>query len=47
MQYLALDIASNSYYSWASDVVREADIEVSPVLGTWSSVGFGISPPSE
>lgn len=46
MAYLDPDVASNYYYSWASDALREADIEVSPVLGTWSSVGFGISPPS-
>lgn len=47
MQYLDLNIATDYYYSWASDVLRTTDIEVSPALGTWSSVGFGISPPPE
>lgn len=47
MKYLDLNVASNYYYTWASDVLRVANIEVSPELGTWSSAGFGISPPSE
>jgi parvulin-like peptidyl-prolyl isomerase len=47
MQYLDLNIATDYYYTWASDVLRTTDIEVSPALGTWSSVGFGISPPPE
>jgi parvulin-like peptidyl-prolyl isomerase len=47
MQYLDLNVASNYYYTWASDLIRAADIEVSPELGTWSSAGFGITPPSE
>ncbi len=36
----------NAVYSgWTSDALREADISVSPVLGRWSSAGFGIQPP--
>ncbi|MDJ0953116.1 MAG: hypothetical protein QNJ81_05515 [Acidimicrobiia bacterium] len=34
-----------TYSGWTSDVLREADISVSPVLGRWSSAGFGIEPP--
>jgi len=47
MDYIALDVASARYSSWASTAVATADVEVSPVLGTWSSAGFGISPPSQ
>jgi foldase protein PrsA len=47
MRYLDLNIATDYYYSWASDVLRTTDIEVSPALGTWSSVGFGITPPPQ
>ncbi len=47
MDFIALDVASARYSSWASNAVATADIEVSPVLGTWSSAGFGISPPPQ
>lgn len=47
MVYIDLTVAGNYYYSWASDVLRVTDIEVNRALGTWSSVGFGISPPPE
>lgn len=47
MEYLELGVASTLYSGWASEVVRNADVSVSPVLGRWSSAGFGISPPTE
>lgn len=30
---------------WASDALRDADIEVASPVGRWSSSGFGIAPP--
>jgi parvulin-like peptidyl-prolyl isomerase len=45
MKYLDLKTASDYYFTWASDELRAADIEVTPALGTWSAAGFGISPP--
>ena len=47
MDYIDLNLASSYYSAWASESVRLADVEVSPELGTWSSAGFGIAPPSE
>ncbi|MGA9594641.1 MAG: hypothetical protein WBV06_00675 [Acidimicrobiia bacterium] len=45
MKYLDLAAARDAYLTWASDEVRAANVSVTPELGTWSAVGFGISPP--
>ncbi len=34
-----------AYSGWTSDALRDADVSVSPTLGRWSSIGFGIEPP--
>lgn len=42
-----LDPAAQStfFQAWASDALREAEIEVASLIGRWSSAGFGIAPP--
>ena len=47
MAYLDLGVASTVYSGWASETVRMADVSLTPTLGSWSGVGFGISPPTE
>ena len=46
MEYVDLSVASTIWAGWSSQVVAEADVEVSPQLGTWSAAGLGIVPPS-
>lgn len=48
MDYIELGTARTYYASWASDMARDAEIEINPEVGKgWSSAGFGIVPPGE
>jgi parvulin-like peptidyl-prolyl isomerase len=47
MEYFDPDFISALYTPWLNDVVRAANIDVSPTVGRWSEVGIGIAPPGE
>ena len=47
MSFFDPDYISALYTPWLNDVVRAADIDVSPTVGRWSEAGVGIAPPGE
>ncbi len=47
MEWLDPDYISALYTPWLNDVVRNAQIDVSPTVGRWSEAGVGIAPPGE
>ncbi len=47
MEWLDPDLISALYTPWFNDVVRAAEIDVSPSVGRWSEEGLGIAPPGE
>jgi len=47
LEWLDPTLTSALYTPWFNDVVRAADIYVSPTVGRWSEDGIGIAPPGE
>lgn len=47
MEFFDPDYISALYTPWLNEVVREAEIDVSPTVGRWSEAGIGIAPPGD
>ncbi len=47
MRFLDPDYINRLYTPWLNEVVRDADIDVSPTVGRWSEAGIGIVAPGE
>jgi parvulin-like peptidyl-prolyl isomerase len=45
MAYLDMNVATSYFSTWVADQMRLADIEVSPVLGSWSDTALSITAP--
>ncbi len=45
LELLSPAAQSTLFSPWASDALRDAEIEVASSIGRWSSAGFGIAPP--
>lgn len=45
LDFLDLDLQSQIFNPWASDALRDAEVDVASAIGRWSSAAFGIAPP--